>query len=156
MPEITIKKVEGCKVAAIEGKGPYDKVGPIFGELYTWLSKRSIELSEPPFGIYYDDPSKVAPEKCRYEICVPIMEEVKGDERVKIKTIPEIEVACITHKGSYSQIGSAWNKICEWIDKEGYQWAGAGREVYFNCPETTPEEELLTEIQIPIRKKESY
>jgi len=153
MSEVKIKKVEGCKVAAIEEQGSFDKIGSIFGELYGWISKKSIEPSGPPFGIYYDDPGKVAPEKCRYEICAPIKGDVDGDERVKIKEIPEMEVACITHKGSYSQVGSAWQKISEWIEKEGYQFAEAGREVYLNAPETTPEKELLTEIQIPISKK---
>ena len=152
MVEVIIKIVEECKVAAIEEWG-FDKIGAIFGELYGWISKKNIELSGPPFGIYYDDPAEVAPEKCRYEICTPIKGGVEGDERVKIKEIPETEVASITHKGPYSQVGSAWQKISEWIMREGYQFAGAGREIYLNAPETTPEEELLTEIQIPIRKK---
>ena len=72
MAEIMVKKVEGCKVAVIEGQGPYDKVGPIFDEIFDWLSQRGIESPSPPFGIYYDNPSEVAPEKCRYEICVPV------------------------------------------------------------------------------------
>ncbi len=153
MAEIMVKKVEGCKVAVIEGQGPYDKVGPIFDEIFDWLSQRGIESPSPPFGIYYDNPSEVAPEKCRYEICVPIEGDVEGDERVKIKTVPETEVACITNKGPYSRIGPAWEDVFRWMEREGYQCVGAGREVYFNCPKDTPEEELLTEIQVPIRKK---
>lgn len=44
MAEIMVKKVEGCKVAVIEGQGPYDKVGPIFDEIFDWLSQRGIEV----------------------------------------------------------------------------------------------------------------
>ncbi len=153
MSEVKIKKVERCKVAAIEEQGSFDKIGSIFGELYGWISKKNIGLSGPPFGIYYDDPSKTDFKKCRYEICVPIKGDVEGNERIKIKEIPNMEVACTIHKGPYSQVGSAWQKVFEWVEKEGYQFAGGRREIYLNVPGTTPEEKLLTDIQIPIRKK---
>ncbi|MCK4353214.1 GyrI-like domain-containing protein [candidate division WOR-3 bacterium] len=160
MAEIMLKKVAPCKAVVIEGQGPYDKVGPIFRELFEWLSKKGLKPAGPSFGIYYDNPDEVPPEKCRYKICFPIEipvsptgGEIAGDERVKLKDIPGAEMACIAHYGSYSKIGPVWGKLCEWIDREGYNWAGPGREVYIKCPGMTEkEEELVTEIQIPVKK----
>jgi len=153
MAEITVKQAEGCKAAIIKGQGPYDKVGPLFEELFEWLKKKGIEPSGPSFGIYYDDPEKTPPEKCRYEIGFPIDKDIEGDERVEIKTYSPVEVATILHQGPYSTIGEKWGEICQWVEREGYEWAGPGREVYIKCPGTvSSEQELLTEIQIPIRK----
>lgn len=150
--EVTIKEVEATKVAAISEQGPYGKMGSVIGELHNWLSDKEIEPAGPPFGIFYDDPNEVTPEECRYKICFPISQDIEGDERVKIETIPAITAATTVHKGSYTEVGPAWEKLSKWIRKKGYQWAGAGREVYLNDPKTTSESELLTEIQIPVKK----
>lgn len=150
--EITVKKVEATRVAAINEQGPYEEMGKVLAELYGWLSDKGIQPAGPPFGIFYDDPSEVAPEKLRYKICFPLSQNIQGDDRIKIETIPAIEAASIIHKGPYSEVGPAWEKLSKWIEKEGYQWAGAGREIYLNDPENTPEDELLTEIQIPVKK----
>ena len=150
---VTLKKVESMKVALISVQGPYSEIGPVFGELYGWLSKKGVQPAGLPFGIYYDNPDEVPPEECRYDICVPIAVQVESDERVQIKELPEIEVASFIHKGAYEKVNSSWKKVYTWIYRNNYKPAGPGREVYLNSPEEVPEDSLLTEIQVPIKKK---
>ncbi len=146
------REVPAATVASISEQGPYGEMGNVTGELYGWLSSKGIEPVGLPFGIYYDDPNEVAPQDLRYKVCIPISQDIEGDERVTIETIPAITAATIIHKGPYSEVGSAWGKLATWVENKGYQFEGTGREVYLNDPESTPEDELLTEIQIPIKK----
>jgi len=44
----------------------------------------------------------------------------------------------------------AYEAIREYMAKEGLKVAGVYREVYLNDPNETPEEELLTEVQVPV------
>jgi len=40
-----------------------------------------------------------------------------------------------------------------YLEEEGLESAGAPRELYLNDPADTPEDDLLTEIQYPVREK---
>jgi len=117
------------------------------------LADKEIEPAGAPFGIYYDDPNKVPPDECRYDICIPISAEIEGDSLVQIKEIAEMEVASIMHKGAYENVGPSWGKLYGWIFKNKYEPAGPGMEVYLNSPMEVPEDSLLTEIQVPVKKK---
>ncbi len=150
---VTVKKTEAEKVAFIAGQGPYSEIGPVFNELYKWLADKGIEPAGPPFGIYYDDPRKVPPEECRYEICVAVGAETLGDSLVQIKEIPEMEVASLTYMGPYEKVAPSWDKIYGWIYKNKYEPAGPGMEIYLNSPEKVTEDSLLIEIRVPIKKK---
>lgn len=159
MAEITIKKVPSCKVVAVEGR--LSKIddketrkiwASVFDEIFRWLeTKGLLPFASAPIGIYYE--KRYGDNHNGYEVCIPISANIIGDNRVKVKELPEIEVASIIHKGAYANAQESWGKLGDWIAKNGYEYSRKGaREVYLNCPKTVPESELLTEIQIPIRK----
>ena len=73
---------------------------------------------------------------------------------VKVKTTKPQEVAFAVHKGSYQELGELFGKLVQWINGNGYEIAGPSVTVCYNDPHTTPEEELVSECQFPVRKRE--
>ena len=146
-----IKEIGPIKAACIDGKGPYNEMGPLFVEINTWIKANNIKMTGTPgIALECGDPVEVGPENCRYTVCVPIKGTVKGNERIKIEKLPKIKAACLIHKGSYKQLPDKWQEAMRWINEKGYKIADTPREAYLNDCWGTPENELLTEIQIPI------
>jgi AraC family transcriptional regulator len=71
---------------------------------------------------------------------------------IKIKKTEPMEVAFAIHKGSYSKVGETFHKMMPWIMEKGYIVAGPPINIFHNDPMVTPEDELITEVQFPIRK----
>ena len=72
---------------------------------------------------------------------------------VKVKTTKPQEVAFAVHKGSYQELGEVFWKLAHWIEENGYEIAGPSVTVCYKDPHTTPEEELVSEFQFPVRKR---
>ena len=68
--------------------------------------------------------------------------------------MPEIQAACIFHKGSYDKLSVSYKILLSYIEENGYEIAEPIRERYIDGMwNKESEDEWLTEIQIPIRKK---
>ena len=146
-----IKDIAPVTVACIDGKGPYNEMGPLFQELYAWIGENHLSMAGTPgIALEYDSPLEVGPANCRYTVCVPIKGAVKGNGRVKVQTLPKIKAACLLHKGPYSQLPEKWQAAMRWMQENGHMIANVPREAYLNDCWGTPENELLTEIQIPV------
>jgi AraC family transcriptional regulator len=153
MAEVETKIVEAQTVASLSFTGPYDQTEDMMDELMGWLMRAGHPYSAPPFAIYYDDPDEVPDEELRAEVCLPLEERVRGDEEVDIKDAPSALMACATHEGPYEDIPDTYEKIFAWIEDNGrtFQEEMGTREVFLKQHgEVETEEELLTEVQVPI------
>jgi len=72
---------------------------------------------------------------------------------VKVKTTKTQEVASTVHKGSYHKLGGVFWKLAHWIEENGYEIADPYITLCYNNTHTTPEEELVSECQFPVRKR---
>jgi AraC family transcriptional regulator len=151
--KISQKTTKPATVAYVTHRGSYAEIGPLFLELFEWANTKGIAVSGPPFGIFYDDPSKTPAEKQRSEACIPIEGEAPPEGRIKIKKLDSINVACITHLGPMRQYPVTYSKLLQWIESNRYATAGPTLEVYYGTP-TVEKGELVahSEIQIPIRR----
>ena len=59
-------------------------------------------------------------------------------------------MAVTEHRGPYEELAPAYHVITAWITENGYEFAGAPREVYVNDPRIVPPEKLVTRIEFPI------
>jgi len=73
---------------------------------------------------------------------------------VKVKTTKPQEVVFAVHKCSYQYLGEVFGKLAQWIEEKGYEIVDPSVTVCYNDPHTTPEEELVSECQFPVRKRE--
>ncbi len=148
MPEI--KQFPEMRVAYVTMIGPYgESTEQGFGKLFAWLDANRLEPLGAPIGIFYDDPSKGAPEKMRSDLCVPVAPDAQGSGEVQVKEIGGVKVATIMYQGDQN-IGPAYNEVYNWLRAQGYRDSGAPMETYF----TQPPEEIRAEVAVPIEKLE--
>jgi AraC family transcriptional regulator len=156
MAGIKIKTIKPQKLAYIEHTGNYSEIpyGEYYEKLYSWAKEKKVRPGFKPLGIFHDNPDETPAEQCKSEICIPIVGEVEGDENVKIKELPKMEVAQIKHKGSSKEYQNTYRTLNEWITQNGYEWAGPSMELYSKQPKTKGEETIIqATIQAPIKKK---
>ena len=155
--EVIVKETEPMTTAFLSMKGPYAQVSEAFNKLYGWIALKGYQSSGPPLGIYFNAPGQVPDDELVWELLSPISEEVAPSEPDEqgfgIKILEATQVASITHKGPYEEIGKTFEGLTAWIKDKGYEIAGPAQEVYLNNPAETPPEELLTEVRFPVQGK---
>lgn len=77
--------------------------------------------------------------------------EVQSSDEIK-----EGMFACVYHHGPYEETDETYKKVMKYIDQEGYEISGDAIEIaLIDWSVTENPEEQVTEIQIPIMKKQS-
>ena len=88
------------------------------------------------------------------EICESVVEAKKETGDLKFKTLPEIQAACVFHKGSYRTFPESYEAVLRYIEENGYEIAGEIRESYIDGVwNQDNESDWLSEIQVPVRRK---
>jgi DNA-binding transcriptional MerR regulator len=153
--DVVIKKVEPTKIASVRGVVPTPPdQRSLWDELMNYLGQQGTRMIGPPMAIYHDKEFKER--DWDIEVCMPITDELAPDKRVKIHELPAIEkMACVVHNGSFATIGEAYDAIAKWIDQNGYQIVGPGRELNLKLPEVLGDQNdpnTVNEIQFPVEK----
>ncbi|MGM9590743.1 MAG: MerR family transcriptional regulator [Faecousia sp.] len=87
------------------------------------------------------------------EICESVTTAKKETGGLNFRTLPEIQAACIFHRGSYGTLSESYEVVLKYIEENGYEIAGTIRESYIDGIWNQDDESgWLTEIQIPVRK----
>jgi len=164
MPEsrVAIGKIEVKKTDAMQGimlvhAGAYDEMGKTIEKLEAIAHEKGL-MPMAVLSIYLNDPAQVKePSELRTELVLPVMaagplpEDLPGGATVK--SLPSIEVASMFARGPYGESDSkAFREVMAWIPKNGYAVAGPPRTLYLHDPKFTVAEDLIAEIQIPVRK----
>ena len=88
------------------------------------------------------------------EICESVVAAKKETGELRFKTLPEIQAACVFHKGSYGTFSESYETVLRYIEENGYKIARAIRESYIDGVWNKDDEsQWLSEIQVPVRKK---
>ncbi|SIO16520.1 AraC family transcriptional regulator [Halodesulfovibrio marinisediminis] len=152
--EVTIKKCAPITVAAARHIGPYSECKTAFSTLCNWAREQGLYGSfRQVFGISHDDPRTTPAEKLRYDACMEIPEDFVVAGEAQKYTIHGGRYACCIHKGSYAKIPETFVAMLgSWFPDSGEELTNhPPLEVYLNCPSSTPEDELLTELRIPLK-----
>jgi effector-binding domain-containing protein len=150
---VKLKRTKPMQAAVVSHVGPYSEVTKLYQEIMKWLSQKRFQVTGPPFGWFYDNPEEVPARKLRSEVGFPFKGEAKSEGSITIKKIPSQEVLSAMHKGPYSEVGRSYNALFEYAKEKGFISAGCPIEIYLNDPAKVPEKEVLTEIQLPVKKK---
>ena len=90
------------------------------------------------------------------EICEAVAEAKTEVGDLKFKTLPQIQAACVFHKGSYRTFSESYETALRYIEENGYEIAGEIRESYIDgIWNKDDESQWLSEIQVPVRKKQN-
>ena len=128
----------------------------------------------PPLGAkvikQYPDLKCITPEYCfvRYldgeykdkDINIEYLEAVDqlkpNFDNIVFKKIPSVLAVCVMHKGPYSSIGNAYAYLIKWLEESEYEMIDVPRESYIDGVwNKDSQEDWLTELQMPVVKKEA-
>lgn len=122
-------------------------------KLYAYVSEEKIDTRYMEYiCIYHDDPKVTEPKNLRTDVCFTVPSPAKPRGEIGVKEIPGGKYLIFRYKGPYTNLGAVYDTIYgHWIPQGGYTVSNSrGYESYLNSPESTPPEELLTEICIPV------
>lgn len=145
-----IKHVTKTRVFAKREKGTYGiTIGKMIGQLTNEINKNKAQISGPIMTIYHDDDYKE--EDADIEVLIPVTGRIAIESDYEIKYLEEVDVASVIHTGPYEEIGNAHARCIEYVVEQGFETIGKTRELYLNDPNMVSKNELLTEIQIPVK-----
>jgi len=106
-------------------------------------------------GLSFDDPTITKPARCRFYACFTPSKPVDPEGPFGVRDIPGGYYAVFLHKGAYCKLKDTYYYIyIYWASQTEYNIKGSlSFEKYLNSPSSVDEENLLTEIYIPITKK---
>ncbi|GAP19885.1 MerR family transcriptional regulator [Leptolinea tardivitalis] len=145
--DVVIKDVPGIFMASIRFKGQYSEIN---GHLTHLFSVFESVINGPAFCLYHDDHH--ADENMNIECCLPISRKIPA-AGFKFSTLPGKRMATIMHKGDYSTIWKAYQKIVDYLNKKDFPIVPPSREIYLRGKgKILPgnPENYLTEIQFPV------
>ncbi len=153
--DVVIKKIEPTRVASVRGMVPTPPdQRSLWDELMDYLQQKSVRMIGPPMAIYHDPEFKE--QDWDIEVVMPIGEEIPASGRVNIYGLPGVEkMACVVHTGPFATILEAYDALGKWIDQNGYQIVGPGRELNLRLPERLGDQNdpnTVNEIQLPVEK----
>ena len=151
-----LEERKASNLAYLEYKGPYDKIPwqRYIETLYGWAKEQKVMPGFYPMSIYHDDPKVVPAEERRTEIVITFKGEARESSGVKIRHMPAMKVASVSHKGPSSEFQKTYGILTEWIEKKGLELSGPPMEIYSKKPEVVGDETILyAKIMMPVKKK---
>lgn len=124
-----------------------------WGELHQFASANNLlHESNEWLGISFDDPETTHTNKCRFYACLTIDKPVATTGKIGCKNIKGGQYAVFTHTGSYRGLNEYYKNIWfGWLPTSNYRLRQATFfEKYVTNPDQVKEEDIITEIYIPV------
>jgi len=123
--------------------------GEAYGKLEAYLSEKGKKLAGAPYCMYMNcnEDYTVSDVELGFPIDEPLPE---SGEIVMSKTYGG-KALVATHKGAYCEVEKAYDALMKYAEENAIETAEECYDYYLNCPGSTPESELLTEVLFPIK-----
>jgi len=153
--DVTIKTIPERQVASVRQTIPsYDREGDLWSIYCQETARMSIRDGDPALctTVYHDGEYK------EQDADVEIQKSVAGTypdtEHVKFKTVPAVQVASATFRGSYDQFSAVNEAVAAWVADNGWAFDGPYFNIYHVSPhETRNPDEFVTEVCYPVKRK---
>jgi effector-binding domain-containing protein len=153
--EPVIKEITPIRVMSIRDKGRYEEVcSRLINELCSVIATENsgqtgLRVAGPPMSIYHDGEYRES--DADIEVAFPILGRISADSNnIQISTLSGGRFLSLIYKGPYMGIHEGWSRAYAYATEKGISLGIPGRELYLNDPCEIPQEELITEIQVPI------
>lgn len=123
-------------------------------KLWLFAKQKGIVSDNNEFiGLSFDDPNITKHEQCRFYACITTDKEIKPEGEFGIQTIDKGKFAVFTHKGAYSGLNRMYHSIYfNWLPNINEKLRNSMPfEKYLNNPDKVKEDDLITEVYIPIK-----
>lgn len=148
-------QMQGQKYVGIANTCTIDDVGEVmkndYKRLFDFIADNAIVLEEMPFSIYntFDIPNN----QTAFISCIPYDGDAPLPDGFIQGELSTQQAIKTVHTGSYKHLGNAWTAAMTYarVKKSKTTSIPMGIEFYPNDPNNTPEEELTTEIFLPLK-----
>jgi len=149
MMNVIIKNKPARRLAVVEHRGDFEKLGNSYNKLLNWIHSQSnlrLKAGEA-FGFAYDDPKTTPAEEFRFDLGITVPEQLKLDSNIVEKRLPAGRYAVVVHKGSRDNIGdTVYSLYRDWLPKSGEELGDLPCIFsYYNFDHEVAETELVTE-----------
>lgn len=153
--DVVIKSIPEITVASIRGKvKDYPDQGVMWDKLEKAIAEAGIHPNGPCFTIDHDKEYRETEHDL--EVCEPLAvnTSLMG---LTVRTLPAVaEMASMIYHGAFNNLPSAYQQMMQWMEENGYQICGSGREIYVytGTGECSSQDDpsYITEIQFPVVK----
>ena len=153
--DVIIKTIPERHVASVRQIIPsYDREGDLWGIYCQETARMNIQSGDPALctAVFHDGEFK------ERDVDVEIQKNVVGTypdtEHVKFKTVPAVQVASATFRGSYDQFSAASAAVAAWVADNGWTFDGVSFSIYHVSPHNTRNpDEFVTEVCYPVKRK---
>ena len=139
-----------------EGKA-YTDLNATFGQVWSWAEATdTLQHLQGIYGIPLDDPASVPVDELRYDAGLALG-VTSAPEPFRVLRLPAGEFACLRHFGSYDGLEAATQYVVgEWLLSSGREPADFPVfHNFINDPDQTPVYELITDILLPLKERNS-
>ena len=153
--DVEVKKLEEIRVAYVRHLGGYsEEIGKAFDKLMTWAAPRGL-LGGPSriIGVSHDNPDVTPADRCRFDACLEVPDDVTGEGEIGIQTIGAGAHAVGRFSGPIAEINAAYHHMFGgWMPGSGYQPADAPcYEIYYSNPDDDPKGSYDSDICVPVK-----
>jgi len=153
---VNIVDFPSTRVAVLRHRGAPERVNDTAKVFIEWRKESGLSpvQSSHTYGIAYDDPSNTQPETFRFDICGSVNEPI-AENRFGIINgdIPAGRCAVLRHRGPHAHLTESVYYLCrEWLPASGEELRDYPLFFhYLNLITDTPENELITDIYLPLQ-----
>jgi len=148
-----VVELPAMRVATVSHRGPYNQISVAFGRLGQLAGAAGLFGPESAMvGIYHDDPTKTPAAELRSEAALVVPANAAIPAGLGEGSIPAGRHARMTHVGPYEGLGAAWSQLTgQWLTHSGHAIRdGVSFEIYRNMPGQVPNDQLITELYLPV------
>ncbi len=154
MHPIEITQRPALRLAALDHRGDYNRIGQTFERLTAHLAANGLlPQARGMVGVYYNNPAETPVADLRSHAAIIVDEDLAIAAPLTEVRLPAGRAAVLHHHGSYATLAAAYDQLyCDWLPKSGEEPGDApAYEVYLNSPATTAPEALRTDICLLLR-----
>ncbi len=134
----------------VEHRGDYRGLGDPMRRLLETAAASDLELTGPPFALFFDDPGRVPVPGLRARACLPVADGNDLPAGVSYDVLPRTMVVYTRVAGAYPEVPRVYPALFHYVRELGWTPGGPVREVYLVNPAGIAHlDELVTEVQVP-------
>lgn len=152
---VIVKTMPERYVASVRKVIPaYDQEGMLWGIMMSETASMGMQIADNcnSLAVFHDDGFKES--DVDVEVQMTVKGSYKNTENVIFKTVPAVEIASATYKGSYEQMPAVNQAVASWVEDNGYDFNDMMFCIYHVSPNQTQNpDEYVTEICYAVKKK---
>ncbi len=146
-----IKEMPAQPVLSIRTKSAVQELPQVLGASYGAIAQYMGNLGENPTGAPFVAYYNMDMQNLDIEIGFPVSHPLAGQGNIQPNQVFGGKVATCLYVGPYSDVGTAYDALTQFIKDKGVESTGAAYEFYLNDPQTVQPSELQTQIYFSLK-----